>query len=107
MADLKSFAEVMPGYAEKIVKEKVGDKYQVLPLADVLGKPIIVKAVEFQDTELATISMITFSFENEDKDYVAATSGSVLLAKFKYAVEQGLLPLKGTITKEKRYYDIN
>jgi hypothetical protein len=106
MADLKSFSEVMPGFAEKVAREMLGDQYEVLPLAEVLDKPIIVKNVEFKETPLATISIVVFSFEGEDKVYATATSGSVLKMKFEYAVKEALLPLKGTIVKDKRYYDI-
>lgn len=101
----KSFGDVMP----KI------EFYPDLPKVEL--KDILDKEVEIVDAQIVADFTTKFGVHDfvlllytELKDgtqYTTISSGMVIVKKLKYALDNRLLPLKGTITWTGQYYDIN
>ncbi len=107
MSELKSFSEVMPGLAEQTAKEKYGDTKEFYPFPALFDKSIIVKDAEFLEGDLGETSFIFFNFEDDEKEWLSSTMSNVIGSKLHFAKKDALFPLKGTITRHGKYYDIN
>ena len=101
----KTFGEVMP----KI------EFYPELPKAELSS--IMDREIEVTDaqivkeftTRFGTHDFVLFCYVDpqDGAKYTTISSGMVIVKKLKFAIDNRLLPLRGTITQTGQYYDIN
>ncbi|GAI85332.1 unnamed protein product, partial [marine sediment metagenome] len=103
--NIKSFGDVMP----KI------EFYPDLPKVEL--KDILDKEVEVNDAQVVAdfttkfgthdFVLLLYTDPKDGTQYTTISSGMVIVKKLKYALDNRLLPLIGTITWNGQYYDIN
>lgn len=83
------------------------DEVEWVKMEDVLGLELLVKDVVKLNGKFGDYVAIRCEVVGMKVDYAFTTGGVAIVRKVMVAKEKGWLPLKGKITKEKRYYDIN
>jgi len=98
MAEIKRFSD--------IPSEGIFPETEKVYLKDVLGKEIVVYDARFIEGRFGEFVVLKFRFPKQKRFYSVSCGGKVVLKKVKKAVEEKLLPLRGKIIREKRYYEI-
>ena len=77
---------------------------QEVKLEYIIGKQVLVKDCVFKKMQFGDVAIMLIDLEGKDSSVLAG--GMVVCEKLREAKEKNLLPLLGTIIKEKTYYDI-
>lgn len=101
----QSFGDVMP----KIEFHQDLDK---VPLEEVIGNEYeITDAMVVRDFSSkfgsSDFALLLLTDQDTNKQFTTLCGGMVVVKKIQFALEGKLLPLMGTITYDKDYYDIN
>jgi hypothetical protein len=100
MEEIKRISDLVP--------KGIYPNAQRVKFSDLKGREIIIKDATFIKNKYNKDAVvILFNFENDGNDYSTITSGSVIIKKVRYLVENQLLPSRGTVVKDKHYYDFN
>jgi len=83
-----------------------GRREEYIPVRDLVGEEIIVFDAVRKVGRYGDFIVIDAVLVKDGKDVKLMTSSSVLIDKILRAKDEGWLPLKGKIVKEKRYLDI-
>jgi hypothetical protein len=98
MPEIKRFSD--------IPSEGLFPETEKVYIKDILGKEIVVYDAKFIEGRFGEFVVIKFRFPKERKFYSVSCGGQVVVKKVKKAVDEKLLPLRGKIIREKRYYEI-